>query len=87
MNTRSKMYEYWLTPNKVFTEYKKIRTQAMKSVKVWEEYVLEPDYAIRNQAIKFYGKIKDYLDDDWMNVMNFFKYDQDRVNKILAIWG
>ena len=44
-----------------------------------------PDNSTRNQAIRFYGKIRDIMNDDSMNIMNFFKYDNDRVQKILAL--
>lgn len=73
----------WLSPIEVFTELDNIRKSAMKFVKVDGWYEMIKDISVRNSAIRFYSKMKDYMNDDAMNMMNFFKYDNSRVKKIL----
>lgn len=74
----------WLTDDKVFPVLKDIMENAWRKTSTQDWIIVVPYNEVRNEAIKFYAKLKDYLEDDTQeNILNLFKVDAQRLDLIL----
>lgn len=85
------MDKLWLDNNAVFAHLKKIMDNAVKPMfvkasKDEEWYIaLVTDEATRLAAVQEWSILKEYLDDESMNILKFFKVDNDRKKTVLSI--
>lgn len=73
-----------LTDKNIFPIFKEIMENAWRKVPTKEGVFVAPYNEVRNDALKFYSKLKDYLEDDTQeNIFNLFKVDNQRLDLIL----
>ena len=77
----------WLDDITVLWELKYIVDNAYIILKFWENIHCIADNSTRSAALKEIWMLKDYINSDDMNILNFFKVDNWRLNQILAIEG
>lgn len=79
---------FWENMDKeVYKQLKKINEEAYFIVRIWkEDFARSPDNWIRTQAHQEMIKLKQYMsDDDSSTVLNFFKVDVNKQEKILSL--
>lgn len=76
----------WLNDFEVLKQLKMINDSATIVIRLWKDDFQEiPDNVTRNSAHSEILNLKQYMWEDQLNVLNFFKIDQRKIDNILAL--